>query len=364
MPAYRGPMELGVCIHSNISEIDHVVLAEELGFTHAWMADSQMIWSDCYAVMALAADRTSRIRIGTGVAVAGPRNSAVIAAAHATINQIAPGRVFCGIGTGNTAMRIMGHKPMRFAEFDQFLGELRSLLDGEETEVEWRGQRAITQHLMPDHGFVAFQPRMPLYVSAFGPKALAAAARHGDGLIASLPPVPEAVEHTWSRLQASAADAGRSITPADFPMSTLTTMVVLEPGERRDSPRVFEEAGAFAAASLHYMYEGSRQLGKRPPAYAADLIAEYAKAVEETPAERRHLRIHRGHNCWVDPEDEPFITQELIEATCMIGTAEELATTLRELDDAGLSQVVLLPNLAPKAKVLRDVATRVMPLLA
>ena len=100
-------IQLGVCLASQITDVDYAVLAEELGFDDLWFADSQMIWSDVYAVMALAAARTSRIRIGTGVAVAGTRSVAVTAAAHATISAIAPGRVFCGIGTGNTAMRVM-----------------------------------------------------------------------------------------------------------------------------------------------------------------------------------------------------------------------------------------------------------------
>lgn len=357
-------MDIGVCIASDISDIDYAVLAEELGFSHVWAADSHMIWSDCYAVLALIADRTSTIRIGTGVAVAGTRPSAVTAAAHATINRLAPGRVFCGIGTGNTAMRIMGHKPITVSEFDRHLGELRSLMDGEETLVHWRGRDALTQHLMPDLGFVAFRPRIPIYVSAFGPKAMAVAARHGDGLIASLPPFPEAVRGTWNRLHDAARTVGRELDESTFLTATLTTMVVLEPGEATDSPRVREQAGAMAAASLHYVYEQWSQLGRRPPEFLADVWPEYLASVEAVPEERRHLRVHRGHNCWVTPEDEQFVTKEMLEATCMIGTPEDLAARLRALADAGLGQVVLIPSLAPKEQVLRDVATKVMPLLA
>lgn len=64
-------MDFGICVASHIGDIDHVVAAEELGFSHAWMADSQMLWSDCYACLALAATRTSTIKLGTGVAIAG-----------------------------------------------------------------------------------------------------------------------------------------------------------------------------------------------------------------------------------------------------------------------------------------------------
>ncbi len=132
-------MDLGVCIATKIDDIDHAVLAEQLGYSHLWVADSQMLWSDCYATMALIAARTERIKLGTGVAVAGTRTSAVTAAAHATINRLAPGRVFCGIGTGNTAMRVMGARPMPIAEFERYIEELRGLLDGDETEVAFRG---------------------------------------------------------------------------------------------------------------------------------------------------------------------------------------------------------------------------------
>ena len=51
-------MDIGICVPSHVGDIGYVVRAEELGYSHAWLADSQMIWSDCYAALALAADRT------------------------------------------------------------------------------------------------------------------------------------------------------------------------------------------------------------------------------------------------------------------------------------------------------------------
>ena len=81
--------------------------------------------------------------------------------AMATINRIAPGRVFCGIGSGNTAMRIMGHKPVTIAELDEYLRVLRPLLRGEEVSLAYRGKHARTKHLMPDAGFVDFEHELP-----------------------------------------------------------------------------------------------------------------------------------------------------------------------------------------------------------
>ena len=103
-------MDIGICVASHIGDIDYVVRAEELGYSHAWLADSQMLWSDCYATLALAATRTSRIHLGTGVAVTATRPAPVNAAGIATINALAPGRTFLGVGAGNTATRVMGQK--------------------------------------------------------------------------------------------------------------------------------------------------------------------------------------------------------------------------------------------------------------
>jgi alkanesulfonate monooxygenase SsuD/methylene tetrahydromethanopterin reductase-like flavin-dependent oxidoreductase (luciferase family) len=347
-------MEFGICVASRPADLDYIVEAERLGYTHCWMADSQMIWSDVYAMLALAAERTTTMQIGTGVAVAGTRPSSVTAAALATINELAPGRVFCGIGSGNTAMRIMGHKPMPIAEFDRYLTELRSLLHGEETIVRFRGSDTAIRHLMPDHGFVRFEPRIPIHVSAFGPRSLELAARHGDGLITSAPPVPEAIAGLRSRITRDRAD---------FPISTLTTIVVTDEGEPLDSERVRRQAGAFAIAGVHYAYDQHQQYGRRPPAHMLEFWDDYVALVEDTPPELRHQRVHQGHNCWVIPEEERFVTAELIARSCLVGTPESLARQITALDEAGLDQIVLLPPLDEKEAVIRDVAERVMPLL-
>jgi 5,10-methylenetetrahydromethanopterin reductase len=349
-------MEYGICVASRPEDIEYVVEAERLGFTHAWLADSQMIWSDVYAMLALAAVRTSTIRLGTGVAVAGTRLAPVTAAAIATINQLAPGRTFCGIGTGNTAMRIMGHRPQRIAEFDEYLGVLRALLRGDEVDYTLHGTTAPIRHLMPGHGFVRFDPVPPLHVSAFGPKALDLAARHGDGLITSVPPDPAAVRSMRSAITERRIAHGRSAERADFPISTLTTVAVLEVGEAVDSERVKQQVGAFAIAAMHYAYEQMVQFGRRPPAHLADTWDDYVAAVEDTPPDQRHLRTHLGHNCWVIPDEERFVTRELIERSCLVGTPEQLRQRVAELEDAGLDQIVLLPPLAAKEAVIADVA--------
>ncbi len=354
-------MDLGVCVASKIDDIDYVVRAEELGYSHAWMADSQMIWSDPYACLALAAQRTSTIQLGTGVAVAATRPAPVTAASIATINRLAPGRTFLGIGTGNTAMRIMGHKPMRIAEFDDYLTALAPLLKGEESAVEWRGQTSLVRHIMPNDGFVNFEDPIPLYVSGFGPKSLALAGKHGDGAVLSIPPNPSFMENVWRGVERGAEAEGRTIDRADYLTCSLSTIAVLEDGEAVDSERVKAQCGAFAIASLHYSYDQFRNFGRPPSGPIAEFWDEYRAVVEQTEPERRHQRVHGGHNCWVLPEEEKFLTAALLDATCLVGTRDQLIERLRDLNDAGLDQLMILPPFDPRYEVLETVGTEVLP---
>lgn len=356
-------MELGVCVASHIGDVDYVVRAEALGYSHAWLADSQMIWSDCYATLALVADRTERIRIGTGVAVSGTRPAPVTAAAIGTINALAPGRTFLGVGAGNTAMRVMGLPPQRIADLDHYLETLRPLLRGQEATFDVGGGERPIRHIMPDRGFVNFANEIPLYVSGFGPRSLGLAGRHGDGAVMVLPPHPAVMEHFWEAIEAGARAAGRSLDRGRFFTAALTTIVVLDPGEAVDSPRARRECGAFAMAALHYAYDQWRQLGKPPPDFVSGVWDDYCKMLAETPAERLHQRIHAGHNCWVLPEEERFVTRELIEASCLVGTADRLLERLAALDTAGLDQVMILPSFDPRYEVLERVARDLLPSL-
>jgi 5,10-methylenetetrahydromethanopterin reductase len=127
-------MKFGFCLMSDVTEIGFFSHVEALGYDSVWVADSQMLFSDCYAVLALAARQTNRLRIGPGTAICGTRIAPVQAAAMATINALAPGRVFLGIGTGNTAMRTMGQKPMKMAEYSEYRRVLAGWLRGEPVE--------------------------------------------------------------------------------------------------------------------------------------------------------------------------------------------------------------------------------------
>lgn len=348
-------MDFGICVASDISDIDYIVRAEELGYSHAWLADSQMLWSDCYACLALAADRTSTINLGTGVAIAGTRPAPVNAAAIATINKLAPGRTFFGTGAGNTAQRIMGLPPVRIAQFSSYLDEVVPLVKGEEAMHGDEGHKVPIRHIMPDRGFVNFEDKIPVYVSGFGPKSLALAGKHGDGAVLGVNR-PDAVAMSWQAIEAGARAAGRTLDRESFYTTALTTIVVLEEGEAITSERVKSQCGAMAMASVHYAYDQYRNFGHQPPGYLHGIWEDYTKLLETYPEERRHQRIHAGHNCWVLPEEEKFLTEGVLSASSMIGTPDTLRDRVSALEEAGLNQIMILPNIDTKEDVLEEVA--------
>ncbi len=354
-------MDIGLCVASHVKDIDYVVRAEELGYSHAWLADSQMLWSDCYAALALAAVRTKSIQLGTGVAVTGTRPAPNNASGIATINALAPGRTFFGVGSGNTAMRVMGFPPQRIAEFDQYLATIKPLLRGDEAQFEHRGTERPIRHMMPSDGFVDFEHPIPMYVSGFGPKSLALAGKHGDGAVLALPADGAVMGNIWRMMEAGANEAGRELDRDAYYATALTTMVVLDPGEAVDSPRVKAECGAMAMAGVHFSYDQFRNFGRRPPRLLAGIWDDYRALIESFPAERRHQRIHGGHNCWVLPEEERFLTPEVLQASSMIGTREQLLERLEGLAVAGLDQVMILPNFDTRFDVLERVAKDIVP---
>lgn len=353
-------MDFGICVASHVNDIDYIVRAEELGYKSAWLADSQMLWSDCYATLALAAVNTKKIQLGTGVAITGTRPAPVTAASIATINALAPGRTFLGVGAGNTAMRVMGLPPHRIKQFEKYLKQLRPLLRGEESFIESNGEEIPIRHVMPDEGFVNFKDDIPLFVSGFGPRSLAVAGKHGDGAVLALPANPNIMGTIWNSIETGASESGRALNRDEYLTTALTAIVVLDEGEAIDSERVKAECGAMAMAAIHYSYEQVRNFGRKPGGALAYVWEDYRAMIESYPESTRHQRIHAGHNCYVLPEEEKFLTPDVLRASCMIGTRAELVDRILALESAGLDQIMILPNFATRFQSIERVASDLM----
>jgi len=357
-------MKFGVTVVPSISDWKLFVDLEAMGYDCAWAADSQMLYSDAYAVLALAAAHTSRIRLGTGVAVAPTRLAPVTAHSIASINQLAPGRVFLGIGTGHTAMRVMGQDPMKAGAFREYLRVLRALLHGEAVEYELNGERQEIRFLHGDRGFIDVAHPVPIYVAADGPLALKAAGAFGDGRVCSHNQTRARLQKSLETMQQGASAVGRTL-PDDFHTAALTYACVLRPGESPTSERVIDTIGPMAAATLHYWWELYQKDGDTSTVAqrCRNLWDEYLAFTEtmETPLARRYQQVHFGHCAFLPPEERRFITEDLIRATGgLVGTPEEIIASLREREAMGLDEVTLLPAMAEARSTLKDFAKQVI----
>ena len=283
-------MKFGAMVATKIDDWQLIQYAESIGFDHAWLPDSQMIWSDCYATMALAAHHTSTIRIGTGVAIVGTRLAPVTAHSIASVNRIAPGRVFLGIGTGHTAMRVMGFNPIKPKAFREYLRVVRALLHGEEVEYTLNGETRPIQFMHQELGFVNVANPVPIYVAANGPLALKVAGAYGDGRI-SAGGEPSAVFANNLTTVRQGAEAVDRELPDDFHTAALTFACVLKPGEALSSDRVIDEVGSMVSASLHFWYEISLQRGSddfiQPD--VRDIWDQYLTHVNAQPDNRLYI---------------------------------------------------------------------------
>src|SRR5262245_51192541 len=169
-------MDFGIALAPGVDAWRWVARAEQLGFSHAWLYDTQLLCADFFVAAALAAAHTSRIRIGPGVLVPTNRIAPVAANGLASLNALAPGRIHFGVGTGFTARLAMGLGPMSLAALADYLRVVRGMLAGETVEWSHDGLRRKIRFLNPEAGLVNIRDRIPIHLSAFAPKARALAA--------------------------------------------------------------------------------------------------------------------------------------------------------------------------------------------
>jgi alkanesulfonate monooxygenase SsuD/methylene tetrahydromethanopterin reductase-like flavin-dependent oxidoreductase (luciferase family) len=266
--------------------------------------------------------------------------------------------VFLGIGTGNTAMRTMGQKPMKMAAFGEYLRVLSGLLDGQVTDYTFEGRSRPVKMLRHETRFMNLEPRIPLYVSGFGPRAMALAGEYGDGLVFAIPPRGVPVQDALGHARQGAARNGRDMT--GFRNATLTSVALLQPGEAADSDRIKRSIGPNVMASVYYFYDMVHETGIEPPDFLKRIWKPYCALVEQTPPEHRHFRTHEFHYTDLHPNEAELIDTQLIHDTCLVGTADVLVERIRGLEQDGLQEMVFAVGNETKWRLAEEFSRTVM----
>src|SRR5215216_6335366 len=104
--------------------------AEQLGFTHAWTFDSHILWQEPYVIYSQMLSATERIMVGPLVTNPATRNPSVTASLFATLNDMFGNRTICGIGRGDSALRVLGRRPTTLAQLEDAMATIRTLAEG------------------------------------------------------------------------------------------------------------------------------------------------------------------------------------------------------------------------------------------
>lgn len=334
-------MQFGIAIPTAADSWRLVRRAEELGFSHAWFFDTQMLSADPFVAMAAAAVKTTKIRLGTGVLIPSNRIAPVAANAFASLNKLAPGRIVFGISTGFTGRRTMGLGAVKLADMEEYIRIVQALWRGETVETELEGKRRPIRLLNPELGLINITDPMPLFIAASGPRGRALTAKLSAGWIDNVADVERGTA-TLEQMRAAWLQAGRSHD--ELQAVAWIGGAVLDEGEPVDGPRGMALAAPRAAMLLHRAADTA--LAGHPAPLA--MRPEFAEAVEGYVAHARrfepkdayYLSNHRGHLMVVRPDERRFITADMIRRTSFIGTETDLKRRIAALRDAGFTQVV------------------------
>jgi alkanesulfonate monooxygenase SsuD/methylene tetrahydromethanopterin reductase-like flavin-dependent oxidoreductase (luciferase family) len=333
-------MEFAIAYPARPDAWRDVVIAEDNGFTHAWFYDSQMIYSDVYVCMALAAEHTRRIKLATGVAIPSNRIEPVTAHSIATINLLAPGRTILGIGTGFTGRNTMGLPPVPLGQVRSYIKMVRSLLHGEEVTYRDGKHERVIRFLHPHHGYINLQDQIPIYLAADGPKALELVGELADGWV-TVPSGPERFREKFESVKTGAQRAGRSVE--NLPNAVLTSGCILRDGESATSPRVIEQMGPFAIVFLHALWEQSAVAAALPASLTKlweRYRDEYVARMKTAPG-KRYLEVHEGHLIYMKPGEEKYIDEALVRSMTLTGRGDEIIARLKALEAAGVKQIAI-----------------------
>jgi 5,10-methylenetetrahydromethanopterin reductase len=340
-------MDFGIALATAAGSWKFAKRAEELGFSHAWFYDTQMLSADCFVAMGAAAVNTSRIRLGTGVLVPSNRIAPVTANALATLNKLAPGRIDFGVGTGFTARRAMGFGAIKIKTMEAYIEQVYGLLRRETVAFEMEGETRKIRFLNPELGLINTTDPIALHVSAYGPRTRALTARLGAGWIDFVGNVEAGVREVQAMRQ-EWSQAGRPLEKLSATAFALGC--VLQDGEPADSERAVAQAGPRAAVSLHRAADealsGLAPGTSMPSHLRKELDGYVALARTFQPADAPYLENHRGHLMLVKPQERAFVTADLIRATSFTATEAEIKQRIDTLRAAGFTQftVQLVPG--------------------
>ncbi len=312
-------------------------LAEEHGFEYGWTYDSHILWQDSYPLLTIAALETSKLKLGHCVTNPGIREPTVTASAYATLQDISNGRMVMGIGRGDSSRRVVGLKPVKVAEFESALRMIKELMNGR--PVEWNGKEL-------ELSWAKGRPEIPLYVAGYGPRALGVAGRVGDGVIIQLAD-PQIIQWIMATARAAAEEAGRD-------PDALECIVCAPSHISDDLADAREQVRWFPAMVSNHVMDLIERYGEDSDV-VPKALTEFVKA-RKFYDYSEHSRVGAKHG--------EFVTDEICDRFCVLGTPEQATQKLKELESVGVDQFNIYLMTQGQEQTLEAYGSQIIPQFA
>jgi 5,10-methylenetetrahydromethanopterin reductase len=283
-------------------------LAERHGYDRFGVWDSPALFREPWTTLASVARDTTRIRLGTWVTNPLSRHPLVTAACAATVDDLAPGRVYIGIGAGGTGAWHLGYPTAKLADLEAYVLTVRGLL--ETGAADWHGHPLT----LPWPG----RRRIPIIMGAHARRSLRLAGRIADGVVIGLGISPEAVAGSLELLTAGAAEVGRSLDELEVWFTSFWWV------DEQVGKAKADGAWSATAFALHFADSGIE--GKFIPEELKAPLLEIGKAYD--------LRSH-GHPSdeqkagYVELADRLGVGEYLRRRFMFAGTPPEVETQIR-----------------------------------
>ncbi|MCY3862191.1 MAG: TIGR03842 family LLM class F420-dependent oxidoreductase [bacterium] len=307
--------------------------AETLGFNYGWTFDSHVLWQEPYVIYSQMLSATNRMIVGPMVTNPGTRDWTVTASMFATLNEMFGNRTVCGIGRGDSAMRVIGRQPCSLATLSEAMGVIKDLAEGRETIYNG------TQQHFPWAG----ESELKMLMAAYGPKALHLCGSETDGFILQLAD-PAIAEWTISAVRRAAEEAGRD----------------------PDSLYICVAAPAYVGDNIEHQREQCRWFGGMVGNHVADLVGRYGDQGAGVPQALtdyiagREGYDYSGHGK-AGHDHTDFVPDEIIDRFCLLGDEDDHLARLRELESLGVDQFAIYLMHDQKDETLNAYGQRIIP---
>ncbi|MBT2451929.1 TIGR03842 family LLM class F420-dependent oxidoreductase [Streptomyces sp. ISL-43] len=309
--------------------------AERNGFRYGWTFDSAVLWQEPFVIYSQILANTRKLHVGPMVTNPGTRTWEVTASTFATLNDMYGNRTVCGIGRGDSAMRVAGRAPNTLARLGEAIDVIRDLAEGREAEVDGKPLRIPWIR----------DGKLPVWMAAYGPKALALAGEKADGFILQLAD-PYLTEWMVKSVRKAAVAAGRD-------PSAITVCVA---------------APAYVGEDLAHARDQCRWFGGMVGNHVADLVSRYGEHSEMVPDElTEYVKSRQGydysHHGRAGNPSADFVPDEIVDRFCLLGPPEAHIAKLRALRDLGVDQFAVYDMHDAKESTIDAYGAQIIPAL-